>query len=325
MSMIELLRFADATNRKYSTLDEFYLAHPRKLITGGGGRANTLIIVLKDGKTQSIRPFYEAFVRWLRIENKRLDYPKAAPHATQAWADYTHWLEGLLNLTDAELLALEAQTRTFVLAELAEHVRDTAGIKREPLRFSLFLEHFDFKHHKGENTGAAYQGTVFGYIRADAAHLQVETASVRTGGKRENRVGDIDALNGENLVIAAEVKQSVLKLDDVPEFEELATQVSNQGALGLVVALDFAEGVREQLKEMDLEPVSRQELADRVRLWDALKQKVAVEALVYYVTRIEHNTPLRTRVNKFFASIEASSAAPVAALANEVQPPPVGP
>ncbi|NNM65103.1 MAG: hypothetical protein HKL99_10895 [Burkholderiales bacterium] len=200
----------------------------------------------------------------------------------------------------------ENRTKQFVLSELPEHTRDAVNVKREPLRFSLFLENFDFKHQRGENSGAAYQGTVFGYIRADAAHLQVETASVRTGGKRENRVGDIDALNGESLVIAAEVKQSILRSDDVPEFEELATQVANQGALGLVVALDFAEGVREQLKEMGLEPVSKQELADRVRLWDALKQKVAVEALVYYVTRIEHNTPLRTRVNKFFASIEAS-------------------
>lgn len=304
--MIELLRALGATNRRFPSLDAFYEAFPRSERTANGGRANTLIIICPDGRTLSIRPFYETFVRWLRIENKRLDYPKAAPHATQSWRDYVHWLEGLLVLSDDELLSLEVRTREFVLEHLEKHVRNTSLIKREPLRFSLFLEQFDFSHQRGENTGAAYQGAVFGYIRADAAHLQVETASVRTGGKRENRIGDIDAVNGDSLVIAAEVKQSVLQEDDVPEFEELATQVFNEGAMGLVVALDFAAGVREKIQAMGLEPVSKNDLLYRVRLWDSLKQKVAVDALIYYVTRIEHNTPLKQRVNRFFEAIEAS-------------------
>lgn len=40
---------------------------------------------------------------------------------------------------------------------------------------------------------------------------------------------------------------------------------------------------------------------------------MAVDALIYYVTRIEHNTPLRERVNSFFAAIEAERAAAIAA------------
>ena len=306
ISFIDLLRYVDGTGGRYATLDALYEDFPRNTVTSGGGQANILILTTDKtkGTTQSIRPFYENFARWLRIDNKRLDYPKAAPHATQAWSGYTHWLEGLLQLTDAELEALEKRTKDFVLAELPSHIRDTSTLKREPLRFSLFLDDFDLKYHKGETSGAAYQGTVFGYIRADAAHLQVETARVRSGGKRENRVGDIDALNGDNLVISVEVKQYVIAENEVADFEDFATQVARENALGLVVALDFAEGVRESLREMGLEPMSKQDLQGRVRLWDALKQRVAVDALVYYVTRIEQNTALRERVNAFFAEIE---------------------
>lgn len=313
VSMMGVIRALDAANGRYASLDAFYADHPRTEVTGSGGRANAWAVVVtpadpvakKKAKTLSIRPFYEKFVRWIRIENRRLDYPKAAPHATQAWVDYVHWLECLIGLSEADMLALEERTKAFVLAELPEHVRNSSAQRREPLLFSRFLDEFDFSHKPRETSGAAYQGTVFGYVRADAAHLQVETASVRTGGKREKRVGDIDALNGASLVIAAEVKQSVVGAADVPEFEELATQVSNEGALGLVVALDFASGARECLTQMGLHPVSRKDLSERVKLWDALKQRVAVDALIYYVTRIEHNTPLRDRVNAFFSSIEA--------------------
>lgn len=313
ISFIDLLRFLNATNRRFASLANFYSVYPRVTLLPGGGRANTLIVQVSGGsggpvKTQSIRPFYEAFVRWLRIDNHRHDYPKAAPHATQAWVDYTHWLEGLLRLTDAQLKALEQRTREFVLKALPTHVRDTSSLTREPLRFSLFLEHFDLKHQTGETTGAAYQGTVFGWLRADAAHLQIETARVRSGGKREHRVGDIDALNGPALVISAEVKQYVVSKGEVPDFEEFATQVARENALGMIVALDFADGAREALKEMGLEPVAKSDLQDRVRLWDALKQRVAVDALLYYVTRIEQNTALRDRVNAFFADIERIAA-----------------
>lgn len=310
ISMMNLIRGVQGHNGRYESLEQFYAAYPRRTHTADGGRANTIIITVDEsGRTQSIRPFYEAFVRWLRIDNKRLDYPKAAPHATQAWADYTHWLEGLLALSDTEMATLEQRIREFVLSELPAHVRDTSALRREPLRFSLFLEGFDLtvRRNSGETSGAAYQGTVFGYLRADAAHLQVETARVRSGGKRENRIGDIDALNGQQLVISAEVKQYVVSADEAPDFEEFATQVAAEGALGLVVALDFAPEARQALIDMGLEPLSKADLQGHVRLWDSLKQRVAVEALLYYVTRVEQNTPLRERVEAFFRDIEAQA------------------
>lgn len=318
VSFIGLLRSVNAIGAgKYRSLHEFYEDFPRRTKTRGGGDANTLIITV-EGKARSIRPSYEAFVRWVRIDNKRLDYPKAAPHATQAWDRYTVWLESLLAMSDAEIQDLEQKVRLFVLSELPVHERVASEIRREPTRFSLFLEDFDMTPRKNEPQGAVYQGTVFGYIRADAAHLQVETNRVKSGGKREKRVGDIDALNGDALVLSAEVKQYVVEDAEVPDFEEFAIQISNQGALGLVVALDFAPGVREQLSDMGLEPVSKRDLRDRVRLWDALKQRVAVDALIYYLARLEQKKALIDRVEAFFGEIERKFAADVAAAAGAV-------
>jgi hypothetical protein len=158
----------------------------------------------------------------------------------------------------------------------------------------------------GELTGAAYQGTVFGYLRADASHLQVDVAKVRTGSKRVGRIGDIDARGGELLVLSAEVKQYTLLQADVPAFEQFSSQVSDQGALGLVVALDFEEGARVALRKLQLEPMSIDDLIERVRLCDALKQAIAVRALLYYVHYIEKSSALYKRLREFLDSLEST-------------------
>jgi len=45
---------------------------------------------------------------------------------------------------------------------------------------------------------------VFGFLRADNPHLQIEIDKVRTGSKRLQRVGDIDGWEGARLAISAE-------------------------------------------------------------------------------------------------------------------------
>ena len=77
----------------------------------------------------------------------------------------------------------------------------------------------------------------------------------------------------------------------------------------MVVALDFEPGVVEALKDIGLEPVSKQDLKDRVRLWDSLKQRVAVQALLYFVHYKEKNSVLTARVRDFFKKLDESYAA----------------
>lgn len=308
IAFIDFLRRLDAHSNRFKSLEAFYRVYPQ-VTQDKQGRKNTLIVKLPDGKTLGIRPFYNEIENWFRVENHRYDYPSSAPHATQAWTDYRHWLESLLAFDPAALLALETAAKDFVLKALPSQAIDTASIIKAPPLFLHFLEDFDFVAPKGEPSGAAYQGAVFGYLRADSPHLQVEVGKVRTGSKREKRVGDVDARDADALILSAEVKQFVFAESDISEISEFSNLIAEHKAIGLVVALDFKEGAREKIKALGLEAVSKTDLIERVRLWDPLKQRSAINAVLYYAGFREKNSVLKMRIRATVAAIEANTLA----------------
>jgi len=283
--------------------DDVIACFPRQLTTSGGKRANTLIVALAEGKTLSLRPFYNEAERFFRAANKRFDYPSCAPHATQAWVDYIGWLDALAVLDRHELTALRQRVVDYVLDKLKSQEFDPASVKVEPPLFRMLLEDFDLTPQKGEPTGAAFQGIVFGFLRADNPHLQIEIDKVRTGSKRLQRVGDIDGWEGARLAISAEVKQYVIKVEDVPDLEAFGNETGRRGALGLVVALGFEEGVRSLIETMGAKPIDREDLLHIVELWDPLKQRTAVASLVYYARHVEKNSSLAERIEAFLEAI----------------------
>lgn len=301
IALINFLRKLDATGGRFESFAEFLKTYPLVTEGPGGAGVNTLS-VLVGGKRRSIRPEYDAIANWFRSDQHRFDYPSSAPHATQAWRDYVHWIEALLSFDESTLDKLDLEARNFVLTVLPSQAIDPSTVSREAPIFFRFLESFDLTKHAGETSGAAFQGTVFGYVRADAPHLQVEVGKVRTGSKREKRVGDIDAREGDKLVLSAEVKQFVLDSDSLPDLAEFARLISLHRALGLVVALGFSNSAASAIREMGLEPISRQDLADRVRIWDPLKQKIAMSALLYYAGFREQSSALHARVREFVAA-----------------------
>src|SRR5690606_7197609 len=127
----------------------------------------------------------------------------------------------------------------FVLAALKNQAFDPSSVKVDPPLFQMLLDDFELTAQPGEPTGAAFQGMVFGFLRADNPHLQIEIDKVRTGSKRLQRVGDIDAWEGSRLAISAEVKQFELKSDDVPDLEAFAHAAAQRGAIGIIAALGF--------------------------------------------------------------------------------------
>jgi hypothetical protein len=165
---------------------------------------------------------------------------------------------------------------------------------------------------KGEPTGAAFQGIVFGFLRADNPHLQIEIDKVRTGSKRLQRIGDIDGWEGARLAISAEVKQLALKLDDVPDLEGFANETGRRAAIGLLVALEFEEGAREAIEALGVKPLDVDEMLAIVALWDPLKQRTAVNSLVYYARHVEKNSSLAGRIEAFLKEA-AEQATPEAA------------
>lgn len=277
----------------------------RQATTAAGTRANTLIVDRGGGQTLSIRPFYNRAERYFRAENKRFDYPSCAPHATQVWSDYTRWLDALVTFRAEDLSALRARICEFVLGELESHEFDPSSVKVEPPLFHLLLEGFDLSKHKDERTGSAFQGIVFGFLRADDPYLQMEIEKVRTGSKRLQRVGDIDGWEGARLAMSVEVKQYVISADDIAILEAFANETGRRGALGIVAALGFSDGVQERLERLGVRSLDINDIRRPVSLWHPLKQRAAISSLIYYVRHVEKSAALAKRIEAFLAKVES--------------------
>lgn len=303
IAFINFLTALQVPEYHFNSFEEFLRVFPRQLTTATGKRANTLI-VQRHGQTRtlSIRPAYNKAEQFFRAEQKRFDSPSCAPHATQAWQDYRHWLDALVTFTPRQLEMLRAQVIDHVLAVLPSQEFDPDAIPIDPPLFRLVLEDFEMVSQRGEPTGAAYQGIVFGFLRADNPHLQIEIGKVRTGSKRVGRIGDIDGWEGARLAISAEVKQYVLHANALPNLAGFANEVGRRGTLGLIIALAFEEGVREAVEALGVKALDRDDLLRIVELWDPLKQRTAVQSFVYYVQHVEQNSSLSTRLKSFLES-----------------------
>ena len=302
VAFIDLMTDLEVPGKGLADYNAFIAAFPRKTVTSAGKRANTLIVEKPDGKTISLRGFYNAAERYYRAEQKRFDYPSAAPHATQAWQDYLVWLDALVTFDATQLATLKGRVNQFVLDTLKSQEFDPAAIEIEPPLFKLLLDSFEMTARKGEPTGASFQGLVFGFLRADNPHLQIEIEKVRTGSKRLQRIGDVDGWEGGRLAISAEVKQFTLKPGDVPDLESFANATGRRGALGVIAALGFEPTVREALEAIGLIPLDTDDLLRIVELWDPIKQRTAVSSFVYYAQHVEKNSSLTDRIAAFLTA-----------------------
>ena len=303
VAFIDLLDNLSVDAIGLTSFSDFLVQFPRHAKTAGGKTANTLIVATRGG-TKSLRPFYNAAERYFRTEHKRFDYPSCAPHATQAWNDYLPWLDSLLAMGEADRGLLRTEVVDYVLEVLPSHEFDPSSIDVDPPLFRLVLRKFDMAAHEGEKSGAAFQGIVFGFIRADNPHLQVEIDKVRTGSKRLQRVGDVDAWEGGRLAITAEVKQYVINSEALPDLAAFANEASKRGAIAIVAAIDFGEGVRQELEKLNAETVSQSDMLRIVTLWDPVKQRTAVSSFVFYAKHIEKNAALSARLDLFLKQAE---------------------
>lgn len=281
----------------YASLDDFFAAHPQ--VTEG---ANTLTVVPngQGKKKKSIRPSFERVADFYVIENNRMTFPSAAPHATGQWRDYRQWLETLVTLTPSQLEDLAEQAKDFVLSVLPESKFDPSTVVREPPIFHTLLEQFPWDARRGsERTGAAFQAMVFAFIRADAPHLQVETRRVRTGSSRVKGIGDVDAWEGRRLAISAEVKHYRFTAADVDEIKKFIGKVQERGAMGLVVATSFEASAVELIEAQGLRAVDLADVSRIVALWDPLKQRAALNAFEYAIWQKELSIDLGERLDEF--------------------------
>lgn len=306
VAFIDFLRDLGLPKPSISKLDDFFEEFPRREWISEGRRANQLIVERPDGETLGIRPFYNRVEDFFRAENSRFDYPSCAPHATQAWRDYETWLDAMCQMTESELVQLRQDICQFVLDTLPDQAFDPGSLVLEPPIFSMILSDFDMTAHRGELSGAAYQGIVFGFLRADNPHLQVEIHKVRVGGKRLQRVGDIDAWEGSRLAITAEVKQYILTAEHTTQFANFANEANKRGAIGIVFSLGFEDGVREAIEDLGVRALDIEDIQAIVGIWDPMKQRTAVASFTYYVKHVEKSSALSERLDAFIKEATSS-------------------
>ena len=113
--------------------------------------------------------------------------------------------------------------------------------------------------------------------------------------------------DGSSLAISAEVKQTTISSTRIADFGAFANEINRRGALGMVVVLNFSnDGVRDAIEDLGVRAFSRYDLLRIVQLWDTIKQRSAVSALMYYVEHVERNSALSSRLKGFLDEQMAS-------------------
>ncbi len=304
LAFIAFFRELNVFGRGYRDFSAFLEEYPLSQISARGGRANTLVVEVRQPgeavpKLASIRPAYNAAETRIRVEHRRYDYPNCAPHATGQWHDYRHWLDALVTLSPSDAEWLADAVEAHVLSVLPSHDVDYGELPPLERSFSRLLEGFDLAKQGREPPGAAFQGAVYAYIRADAPHLHLEVARAGAGSKRLGRVGDIDGWDGERLVLSVEVKHYSLDGQSAAQVGPFLAEVTRRNALAIVAAQALDAPATRYITDCGGRVLDVPSLLQLVDLWDPIKQRAAVQAFVYYVHHIEKKKPLIDRLAAF--------------------------
>lgn len=305
MSFIDILEDAKVPGGRYDTLEELGADYPRKLLDNKGEPLRQLVIT-SGGKEFGIRRAYDKIVHYFVFDQHRVGYPSSAPDATGNWTGSRDWFDALLALSRKERSELRSRVVDHVLATIPEKTIRPEERRTEPALFEETLRSFPLSpppEAPKERTGAALQGLVFGFLRADNPHLQVRVDRVRAGGERIGKIGDVDGWDGVRLAISAEVKQYRFQGKHVPAVSRFVSAVAERGTVGIIAAIDFDQTAYDDLYASGLIPLSVDEMLKIVKMWDLAKQRIAVAAFSYYLDAVENSAPLYERFRAFIDAV----------------------
>lgn len=311
-AFIDLYLEPDIPAKGFSDFDNVLSQFPRQKIDSKGDDVKQLGLYRSPTSSEvvTIRPLYNKIERFYQVANGRLGFPSCGPHSTQGWTDYRHWLDALATYDRQSLLALRQKVVDYVLDYFPDQRIDPASVRREPPVFDLLIADFVDSPWKIGRSGAALQGLIYGFLRSENSHLQLEVRKTRTGGARVQRIGDIDAFNGARLAVTAEVKQSNIGDGQVDAFVKFGNGVSEHHAIGIVAALEFSESARAAIELLGLRTLDLQEIGKIVQLWDPTKQRSAISFMAYFYSKVENSAELTNQLNQFIEQIAAETNAP---------------
>ena len=257
------------------------------------------------GKTITLRPRFNDAADVIRVDMRR-DHPSSAPHATQAWPDYSDLISMIYAMSPSSRSRLADYVWHAGVLEASE--RQWANQAERIVRpFEKTLADFDTSNARPG--GALFQSLVFGYFHADSPNLTLESHSVNTGSSRADMPGDVAGFRGGEVELAVEVKDFALTDDRVEQvlvdfLEDLAHAPN---ATAVVVADEVDQASHDRLATSNVIALSRDELRERVITWDLPKQQEALRGALYYLNRIQKNAGLAARLTTFLTAHDIAS------------------
>jgi hypothetical protein len=102
------------------------------------------------------------------------------------------------------------------------------------------------------------------------------------------------------LALSIEVKDEPISERDLGDFSSyLANLREHTDATAIALARSFTPEAKLALEQTGLLAMDRQTMSGNVALWDLRKQQVAMQALEYYLARIERDPRLLARFRQF--------------------------
>ena len=276
-------------------------AYQRQERTAAGRHVNTLNVITDTGVVR-LRPLYNRAQHVIVNELRRYDFPNMPGHATQAWRQHQDILDELFAMSPVERRAVLDHVWQVVVS-LHEFSPRTVTVA-SPRPFVIVIDEFP-NTLPGEPPGAVLQGLAFAYYRADSPNVTIETGKVGAGSRRVGRVGDIDGWSGSELVLSIEVKDTSLSSSTDGALDGFFANLSEwPDATAVILVRDASPDVVADLAAQNVATMTREAMLEAVRRWDLNKQRLAAREFYYYLSRVQRNSKLARRFERFLKEHE---------------------
>lgn len=293
-----------AKAEKQSVVDPF-VDFNRQERSSRGRAVNTLNFIV-EGKKFPSRPAYNDAAEVIRVKMRR-EHPSAAPHATQSWRDYRSLIKLIYRMSPAARTRFAEHIWEHGVLNAPELEWGARDAKRVVRPFEYVLAKFDTTQTK--RGGALFQALAYGYFSADSPNLTLESHSVNTGSSRAAMPGDVAGFRGGEVELAVEVKDFPLTSENVEGVlaDFLQDYAKAPNATAVVAAAEVDPSAADRLAKSNVIALSRQEMRNRVMIWDLPKQQEALRGALYYLRRIQKTKSLYERLETFLEAEGISS------------------
>jgi len=281
-------------NYDESRSDDWLFERFERRTHSGEKELNSLTLAV-DGGNYGIRK-YEELVREYFHGEGYMSYPSAYVYNTGQWGKFRHYLADVFRLSSAGRYALIEALIDHTKGRLAQ-----SAVQVSHAEFNVTLAQILREYPLSapdENAGLAYQAISYGVARVMFPDLIVTAASVRTGSRRQGRLGDIDGWEGARLAATIEVKDlSITPANAEKQIGQFAGDTAQLGIPALVfcrAAENAVKGTHPHLTFVDddfLRIISR--------CWDASNYRQFFSSVLFFLAHIECNEKARARFESY--------------------------